>query len=671
MHEIRERVAAATGGLTSSAGIGHSRMAAKVAADIHKPNGQHCAGFSHDEVLAFLGPLSVRKLPGVGRVLEKELSEVLGVSTIAELRAELPRVFVAFSEGCADFLLRASHGGGGGADDDDADGDGGHQKGISCERTFAATSDAAEHRAIIGALSATLASQLAERGLRGGGVTLKLKTAAFDLLTAKSSRGGAVATEAQVRERALALSSARTPHARAACARRRAAAAARGGAAADDGAARAALRLIGVRVGKLSSTAAPTRGRRPASGESRARCRARRGRPSVAADALGGKVRRRARARFDASEIDEPVLARAPARGAARREVRAEIAAAASSAAAAAAARGGRRRSGPRARAGAASGWAAGGEAPRRRRKQQPTLAAFVSGNGGANGGGASGWRARNPMAEAFRSRGRTGPLAPWRALGRRRRRSRRRRPGARESHATPSPGSSRWTGARRAMPRAQRSPRRVATRARRRRRCYSRYMRVDLGLPRRSSANAFPCAFSWSSNLRVGAVGEQVARRGWPWAGRGAERTLGPPPRGTPSCAPGGGRAAPSAPAPSPPKFSSTPASAARCLRSLAKTRRFCALAAQHREVRRLDVLDAVDERLLLLDSPLDEPIGRHARGRHRPATALGCSSRAWRKRTSLMSCSVRERKALPTRGQGVVLGFSGGAGAVSNRFC
>ena len=204
MHEIRERVAAATGGLTSSAGIGHSRMAAKVAADIHKPNGQHCAGFSHDEVLAFLGPLSVRKLPGVGRVLEKELSEVLGVSTIAELRADCC-ASAAFSEGCADFLLRASHGGGGGAADDDADGDGGHQKGISCERTFAATSDAAEHRAIIGALSATLASQLAERGLRGGGVTLKLKTAAFDLLTRESSRGGAVATEAQVRERALAL----------------------------------------------------------------------------------------------------------------------------------------------------------------------------------------------------------------------------------------------------------------------------------------------------------------------------------------------------------------------------------------------------------------------------------------------------------------------------------
>ena len=161
-------------------------------------------------------------------MLEKELSEVLGVSTIAELRAELPRVFVV--EGCADFLLRASHGGGGGADDDDADGGDGHQKGISCERTFGATSDAAEHRAIIGALSATLASQLAERGLRGGGVTLKPRRR-LDLL-ARVSRGGAVATRHGC-ARALALYE-RELHARAA----RVAGAGGGGGAADEDALR-------------------------------------------------------------------------------------------------------------------------------------------------------------------------------------------------------------------------------------------------------------------------------------------------------------------------------------------------------------------------------------------------------------------------------------------------
>ena len=289
-----------------------------------------------------------------------------------------------------DLLLRA--GGGGGAADDDADSDGGHQKGISCERTFAATSDAAEHRAIIGALSATLASQLAERGLRGGGVTLKLKTAAFDLLTRESSRGGAVATEAQVRERALALYE-RELRTRA----QRAGGGAGGGAAADDGADGLRLRLIGVRVGKLSSTAAPDE----ADGgqlQSRAfSARAARRPPTRWAAA--------ARARFDASEIDES-SSRSSARGAARGARRDRHR---PSAAAAAAARGRRR---PR-RPAAAPAPAGGRQAAKRHGSdaQRPTLAAFVSSSGGAGGGGASGG-ASGPMAEAFRSRERTGPLA-------------------------------------------------------------------------------------------------------------------------------------------------------------------------------------------------------------------------------------------------------------------
>ena len=102
-------------------------------------------------------------------------------------------------------------------------------------------------------------------------------------------------------------------------------------------------------------------------------------------------------ARFDASEIDESVLAELPLE--VQREVRAEIAAA---------------RAPPRAadaKRPAAAPVPAGGRRAAKRHgggAQQPTLAAFVSGNGGANGSGG----ASNPMAEAFRSRGRTGPLA-------------------------------------------------------------------------------------------------------------------------------------------------------------------------------------------------------------------------------------------------------------------
>ena len=485
VHEIRERVAAATGGLTSSAGIGHSRMAAKVAADIHKPNGQHCAGFSHDEVLAFLGPLSVRKLPGVGRVLEKELSEVLGVSTIAELRAELPRVFVAFSEGCADFLLRASHGGGGGAADDDADGDGGHQKGISCERHAAdlrrrARAPRDQWRALRHARVPARRARPPRRrrdaqtedGLLRSAHARVVASAAPSRRRRRCARGRSHCTSARQRTRARAPS------------------AARGGGGVDGGRRRP----------RRAAAATDRRAR----GQACAR-RPRPTRPTAASENLaqsrrgrrGGRrragPRRRARARFDASEIDESVLAELADRGAARgarRDRRRP------SAAAAAAARVPRRRQAPRRRAGA-GGWAAGGEAPRRRRAAA-ALAAFVSGDGGANGGARAAarqarWRKRSVERANRRAGGR-------RALGKRRARSDGGRV-PRESHDDAlsrllamgfgrAAGEAALAAAGGDAQRAAEALRHVVGRGNHPDAAHSRYL-----------ANAFPCAFSWSSN--------------------------------------------------------------------------------------------------------------------------------------------------------------------------
>lgn len=69
--EIRARVKEATRGLTTSAGIGPNFLLAKIAADVRKPDGQFCTGWSREAVLSFLAPLPVRKVPGVGRVMEK------------------------------------------------------------------------------------------------------------------------------------------------------------------------------------------------------------------------------------------------------------------------------------------------------------------------------------------------------------------------------------------------------------------------------------------------------------------------------------------------------------------------------------------------------------------------------------------------------------------------
>lgn len=71
--------------LTASAGIAPNKFLAKIASDWNKPNGQFVVKPAMVE--AFLAPLAVGKLPGVGTVMEGKLAE-LGIATCADLRAQ-------------------------------------------------------------------------------------------------------------------------------------------------------------------------------------------------------------------------------------------------------------------------------------------------------------------------------------------------------------------------------------------------------------------------------------------------------------------------------------------------------------------------------------------------------------------------------------------------------
>lgn len=83
--EIQARV-----GLPSSAGIATSRSVAKVASGVAKPRGVLMVQAGAEA--RFLGPLPVRKFPGIGPVAEQKLSE-LGVKTLAEVVATpLPKL---------------------------------------------------------------------------------------------------------------------------------------------------------------------------------------------------------------------------------------------------------------------------------------------------------------------------------------------------------------------------------------------------------------------------------------------------------------------------------------------------------------------------------------------------------------------------------------------------
>ncbi|WP_083838946.1 DNA polymerase IV [Rhodanobacter fulvus] len=90
---IRAAIRAETA-LTASAGVAPNKFLAKIASDWNKPDGL-CVIRPH-QVEAFLTPLPVGRLPGVGKVMEAKLA-ALGIATVGELRthalAELEQRF--------------------------------------------------------------------------------------------------------------------------------------------------------------------------------------------------------------------------------------------------------------------------------------------------------------------------------------------------------------------------------------------------------------------------------------------------------------------------------------------------------------------------------------------------------------------------------------------------
>jgi DNA polymerase-4 len=172
-------------GLPSSAGIATSKSTAKVACTLAKPQGVRLVASGAEE--AFLAPLGVRKLPGIGPVSEERLLRA-GVHTLGELAKApddlLRPIFGAYTRG-----LRADARGLGDAElgrerpaFHEHDPRGSDVGSISNERTFAETSHAVTESILCG-LCERVASRARSRGVRAGRVTLRLRYADFTTIT--------------------------------------------------------------------------------------------------------------------------------------------------------------------------------------------------------------------------------------------------------------------------------------------------------------------------------------------------------------------------------------------------------------------------------------------------------------------------------------------------------
>jgi len=179
-HLLHERIHAATK-LNCSIGIAASRLVAKICSDQAKPNGVLWVVPGREA--AFLAPLDVRRIPGVGKVSEKNL-HALGIRKVGDL-AKLDEAFLEQHFGKLGLALAGKAQGldaGGwfdteiGAEED--------PKSISHEHTFSEdTADLAQIEATLAKLSEMVGRRLREHGLSARTIQLKLRYKGFSTIT--------------------------------------------------------------------------------------------------------------------------------------------------------------------------------------------------------------------------------------------------------------------------------------------------------------------------------------------------------------------------------------------------------------------------------------------------------------------------------------------------------
>ncbi|XP_057963778.1 DNA polymerase kappa isoform X2 [Malania oleifera] len=175
--ELRKNVYEETG-LTCSAGVAPNRLLAKVCSDINKPNGQFVLPNDRLAVMIFISSLPVRKIGGIGKVTEHILRDVFGINTCEEMLEKSGLLCALFSHSSADFFM--SVGLGLGQTDTPQFR---LRKSISSERTFSATSNETFLYKKLGELAEMLSDDMQREGLSGRTLTLKLKTASFEVRT--------------------------------------------------------------------------------------------------------------------------------------------------------------------------------------------------------------------------------------------------------------------------------------------------------------------------------------------------------------------------------------------------------------------------------------------------------------------------------------------------------
>ena len=175
-HKLLREITSSTG-LPCSGGLGATRLVAKVASDQAKPRGLVWVAPGSEE--AFLAPLGVRRIPGIGRVTELALKNI-GVETIVQYAQAIPLAHLEEDFGrWGTALYRKARGIDSYEFFVDAE-----PRSISHNRTFGAdTNNRAQLEPTLSHLCQKASKRLRDAGLHARTVTLTLRYADFHTIT--------------------------------------------------------------------------------------------------------------------------------------------------------------------------------------------------------------------------------------------------------------------------------------------------------------------------------------------------------------------------------------------------------------------------------------------------------------------------------------------------------
>ncbi|KAL4251432.1 DNA polymerase kappa [Abortiporus biennis] len=182
VQQMRETVEKETK-LTVSAGIAPNTLLAKICSDKNKPNGQFKLDFNAEAIKSFMKDLSIRKVPGVGRVNERLLDSI-GIKTCGDIYTHRATISLMDKQFGLHYLLQTYLGIGSNVVQPYQREE---RKSIGAERTFHALGEKEKIFAKLQEVAAELEGDMESGGWTGKTVTLKYKLDTYQVYTRAKS----------------------------------------------------------------------------------------------------------------------------------------------------------------------------------------------------------------------------------------------------------------------------------------------------------------------------------------------------------------------------------------------------------------------------------------------------------------------------------------------------